>query len=461
MNQNREPDRVQKPNERINNLNEVSLGYTYEQAVKEAKRCLSCKNKPCMQACPVSINIPEFLKEVSEENIEKANEVLQESNCLSAVCGRVCPQESQCEGKCIRGIKGDAIAIGKIERFVADYSREKNIKNIQKVEKNNIKVAIIGSGPAGLTAAGELAKKGYEVTIYEALHKAGGVLIYGIPEFRLPKEIVDKEIEKIEELGVKIEKNIVIGQTLTIEDLFEMGNKAIFISTGAGLPRFMGIKGEGLNGVYSANEYLTRINLMGAYKSNAKTPINRVENVVVVGGGNVAMDAARSAKRLGTKNVYIVYRRGEDELPARKEEVEHAKEEGIIFKLLSNPCEIIGDGEGKVKEIICEEMVLGEADEKGRRKPIVKENSKFSIKVENVIMAIGTTPNPLISKTSNGIEVDSKGCILVKDDTSQTSREGVFAGGDIVTGAATVILAMKAGKNAAKEIDEYIKKLKD
>jgi len=453
---NRQPDNMQEPNQRIKNFNEVSLGYTKEQAVEESKRCLNCKNKPCMNACPVSVNIPDFLKLVSEGKFEEANKVIKQSNCLPAVCGRVCPQETQCEGSCIRGIKGEPIAVGKLERFVADYCR--NINETNKIEKNGHKVAIVGSGPAGLTAAGELAKKGYEVTIYEALHKVGGVLVYGIPEFRLPKDIVASEVDKIKELGVKIETNVVIGKTLTIDDLFEMGNEAIFVGTGAGLPRFMGIKGETLNGVYSANEYLTRINLMGAYRENAKTPINRVENVVVVGGGNVAMDAARSAKRLGTKNVYIVYRRGEDELPARREEVEHAKEEGIIFKLLSNPCEIIGDEKGNVKEVICDEMELGEPDEKGRRRPVLKPDSKFSIKAENVIISIGTTPNPLITKTTKGIDNDRHGCIMVEEGTSKTTREGVFAGGDIVTGAATVILAMKAGKNAADDIDKYIKR---
>lgn len=455
---NRQADNMQEPNERIKNFNEVSLGYTKEQAIEEAKRCLNCKTKPCMNSCPVSVHIPEFLKWVSEGNFEEANKVIKQSNCLPAVCGRVCPQETQCEGSCIRGIKGEPVAIGKLERFVADFCR--NNEKINKSESNGHKVAIIGSGPAGLTAAGELAKKGYEVTIYEALHKVGGVLVYGIPEFRLPKDIVASEVEKIKDLGVKIETNVVIGKTLTVDDLFEMGNEAIFVASGAGLPRFMNIKGETLNGVYSANEYLTRINLMGAYKENAKTPINRVENVVVVGGGNVAMDAARSAKRLGTKNVYIVYRRGEDELPARREEVEHAKEEGIIFKLLSNPCEIIGDEKGNVTEVICDEMELGEPDEKGRRRPVLKPDSKFSIKAENVIISIGTTPNPLITKTTKGIENDKHGCIMVQEGTSKTSREGVFAGGDIVTGAATVILAMKAGKNAAEDINKYIQSKK-
>lgn len=454
MNLSRQPDNIQKPDERIKNFSEVCLGYTYEQAVEEAKRCLNCKNKPCMGACPVSIAIPDFLSLVAQGKIEEADKIIKQSSCLPAVCGRVCPQETQCEGSCVRGIKGEPIAIGKIERFVSDYC--KNITNIDKSSQNGHKVAIIGSGPAGLTAAGELAKKGYEVTVYEALHKVGGVLTYGIPEFRLPKDIVANEVDKIKNMGVKIETNVVIGKTLTIEDLFELGNEAIFVATGAGLPRFMNIKGETLNGVYSANEYLTRINLMGAYKENSKTPINKVENVVVVGGGNVAMDAARSAKRLGTKNVYIVYRRSENELPARREEVEHAKEEGIIFKLLSNPCEIIGDDDGKVKEIICDEMELGEPDENGRRKPILKQDSKFAIKAENVIIAIGTTPNPLITRTTKGMENDERGCIKVQAGTSKTSREGVFAGGDIVTGAATVILAMKAGKNAAVDIDEYI-----
>lgn len=457
MSLNRQPDNIQEASERIKNFDEVSLGYTYEQAVEEAKRCLNCKNRPCMNACPVSIAIPDFLQLVANGRIQEAYKVIKESSCLPAVCGRVCPQETQCEGSCVRGIKGEPIAIGKIERFVSDYC--KNEKSIDKLSQNGHKVAIIGSGPAGLTAAGELAKKGYEVTIYEALHKVGGVLIYGIPEFRLPKDIVVDEVDKIKNMGVKIETNIVIGKTLTIDDLFDLGNEAIFVATGAGLPRFMNIKGETLNGVYSANEYLTRINLMGAYKAGSKTPINKVENVVVVGGGNVAMDAARSAKRLGTKNVYIVYRRSENELPARKEEVEHAKEEGIIFKLLSNPCEIIGDEKGNVKEIMCDEMELGEPDENGRRKPVLKQNSKFTIKAENVIIAIGTTPNPLITRTTQGIENDKKGCIKVYEGTSRTSREGIFAGGDIVTGAATVILAMKAGKMAALDIDNYIKNI--
>lgn len=457
MSLNRQPDNIQEASKRIKNFDEVSLGYTYEQAVEEAKRCLNCKNRPCMNACPVSIAIPDFLQLVANGRIQEAYKVIKEASCLPAVCGRVCPQETQCEGSCVRGIKGEPIAIGKIERFVSDYC--KNEKSIDKLSQNGHKVAIIGSGPAGLTAAGELAKKGYEVTIYEALHKVGGVLIYGIPEFRLPKDIVANEVDKIKNMGVKIETNIVIGKTLTIDDLFDLGNEAIFVATGAGLPRFMNIKGETLNGVYSANEYLTRINLMGAYKEGSKTPINKVENVVVVGGGNVAMDAARSAKRLGTKNVYIVYRRSENELPARKEEVEHAKEEGIIFKLLSNPCEIIGDEKGNVKEIMCDEMELGEPDENGRRKPVLKQNSKFTIKAENVIIAIGTTPNPLITRTTQGIENDKKGCIKVYEGTSRTSREGIFAGGDIVTGAATVILAMKAGKMAALDIDNYIKNI--
>lgn len=457
MSLNRQPDNIQEASKRIKNFDEVSLGYTYEQAVEEAKRCLNCKNRPCMNACPVSIAIPDFLQLVANGRIQEAYKVIKEASCLPAVCGRVCPQETQCEGSCVRGIKGEPIAIGKIERFVSDYC--KNEKSIDKLSQNGHKVAIIGSGPAGLTAAGELAKKGYEVTIYEALHKVGGVLIYGIPEFRLPKDIVANEVDKIKNMGVKIETNIVIGKTLTIDDLFDLGNEAIFVATGAGLPRFMNIKGETLNGVYSANEYLTRINLMGAYKEGSKTPINKVENVVVVGGGNVAMDVARSAKRLGTKNVYIVYRRSENELPARKEEVEHAKEEGIIFKLLSNPCEIIGDEKGNVKEIMCDEMELGEPDENGRRKPVLKQNSKFTIKAENVIIAIGTTPNPLITRTTQGIENDKKGCIKVYEGTSRTSREGIFAGGDIVTGAATVILAMKAGKMAALDIDNYIKNI--
>lgn len=448
---------VQEPDVRNKNFNEVSLGYTYDEAVNEAKRCLNCKNKPCVSGCPVSIAIPAFISKVASEDMEGAYEIISKTSSLPAVCGRVCPQETQCESKCVRGIKGEPVAIGRLERFVADYHREHGAANKIDIKSNGHKVAIVGAGPSGLTAAGSLAKLGYEVTIYEALHAPGGVLIYGIPEFRLPKEIVKKEIESLKEMGVKIETNVVIGRTITVDELFDMGNVAVYIASGAGLPRFMGIPGEGLKGVYSANEYLTRINLMKAYKEDSKTPIKRGKNVAVIGGGNVAMDAARSAKRLGAENVYIIYRRSMEELPARREEVEHAEEEGIIFKLLNNPIEVIGDENGNVSKIKCIEMELGEPDESGRRRPVSKANSEFCLDVDVVIMAIGTSPNPLIGSTTSGLDTDKHGCIITNGDDGLTSKEAVYAGGDAVTGAATVILAMGAGKNAASAIDKYIK----
>lgn len=448
---------VQEPNVRNKNFNEVALGYTYEQAVNEAKRCLNCKNKPCQSACPVAIDIPSFIERVANEDMEGAYKIISESSSLPAVCGRVCPQESQCEGKCVRGIKNEPVGIGRLERFVADYHRENSNEKAETPKQNGHKVAIIGSGPSGLTAAGDLAKLGYKVTVFEALHLAGGVLVYGIPEFRLPKAIVQKEIDNLKELGVDIETNMVIGKVITVDELFEMGYEAIYIGSGAGLPRFMGIPGESLNGVYSANEFLTRINLMKSYHEDSKTPIKHGKNVAVVGGGNVAMDAARSAKRLGAENVYIVYRRGMEELPARKEEVEHAEEEGIIFKTLTNPIEVLGDENGNVSGMKCVEMELGEPDESGRRRPIVKSDSEFVLEIDTMIMSIGTSPNPLIRSTTPGLETNKHGCIVTNGNDGLTTRKGVFAGGDAVTGAATVILAMGAGKHAAKAIDEYIK----
>ena len=454
------PMPVQDPDVRNKNFREVALGYTYDMAVEEAKRCLHCKNKPCQSGCPVGIDIPAFIAKVAEEDMEGAYEVLSASSALPAVCGRVCPQENQCEGKCVRGIKGEPVGIGRLERFVADWHREHTEEAAKKPAANGHKVAVIGSGPSGLTAAGDLAKKGYAVTIYEALHTPGGVLVYGIPEFRLPKDIVRQEIDGLRELGVDIETNVVIGRTLTIDDLFDMGFEAIFIGSGAGLPRFMGIPGESLNGVYSANEFLTRINLMKAYKENAKTPVQHAKNVAIVGGGNVAMDAARCAKRLGAENVYIVYRRGMDELPARKEEVEHAEEEGIIFKTLSNPIEVLGDENGRVRGMVCQEMELGEPDASGRRRPVAKEGCTFTLDVDCMIMSIGTSPNPLIRSTTPGLDTDKHGCIITNGDDGLTTRTAVYAGGDAVTGAATVILAMGAGKQAAKAIDEYIRNKK-
>ncbi|MBQ8540346.1 MAG: NADPH-dependent glutamate synthase [Clostridia bacterium] len=445
----------QDANVRNKNFLEVALGYTEEMAIDEAQRCLNCKNKPCVSGCPVKINIPEFIAEVAKGNFESAYEIISKSSSLPAVCGRVCPQESQCESKCVRGIKGEAVAIGRLERFVADWHNAQENAVINKPQSNGHKVAVIGSGPSGLTCAGDLAKKGYEVTVFEALHVAGGVLVYGIPEFRLPKSIVQKEIDTLKALGVKIETNMVIGKVLSIDELMtQYGFEAVFIGSGAGLPRFMNIPGENLNGVFSANEFLTRINLMKAYKEESSTPIYRAKKVCVVGGGNVAMDAARCAKRLGS-DVTIVYRRTEAELPARHEEVEHAMEEGIEFKMLTNPVEILGDENGWVKGMLCQEMELGESDEKGRRKPVPKEGAMCTIDCDAVIMSIGTSPNPLIKSTTEGLVVNERGGIIVNED-GLTSREAVYAGGDAVTGAATVILAMGAGKVAASAIDSAI-----
>ncbi|MBQ7751427.1 MAG: NADPH-dependent glutamate synthase [Clostridia bacterium] len=442
----------QAPDVRNKNFSEVALGYSEETAIDEAKRCLNCKNMPCVSGCPVKIHIPAFIQEVAAGNFEKAYEIIAKSSSLPAVCGRVCPQERQCESKCVRGIKSESVGIGRLERFVADWHNE-NVKTApKKPQSNGHKVAIIGSGPAGLTCAGDLAKKGYDVTIFEALHLAGGVLVYGIPEFRLPKAIVQKEIDGLKALGVKVETNMVIGKVLSIDELLESGFDAVFIGSGAGLPRFMGSPGENLNGVYSANEFLTRVNLMKAYREGAKTPIKHSKKVAVVGGGNVAMDAARCAKRLGADDVYIVYRRSEAELPARAEEVEHAKEEGIIFKILSNPTEILPDENGFVGGIKCVEMELGEPDESGRRRPKVKQGSDFTIDVDCVIMALGTSPNPLIKSTTKGLETKDWGGIIADEETGVTTRAHVYAGGDAVTGAATVILAMGAGKTAAEAI---------
>ena len=450
------PMPVQDAYARICNFDEVALGYTYETAVEEAKRCLNCKHKPCVSGCPVEIDIPAFIAKVAEEDMEGAYEVLSRSTSLPAVCGRVCPQESQCEGKCVRGIKGEPVGIGRLERFVADWHREHGEEKVERPHPNGHKVAVVGAGPSGLTAAGDLAKLGYEVTIYEALHLAGGVLVYGIPEFRLPKAIVQHEIDSLKKLGVDIQTDMVIGKVLTIDELFEMGYEAVFVGSGAGLPRFMNIPGESLNGVYSANEFLTRINLMKAFRSDSSTPVQHAKAVAVVGGGNVAMDAVRTAKRLGAEAT-IVYRRSEKELPARAEEVHHAKEEGICFRMLTNPTEVLGDERGWVTGIRCVEMELGEPDDSGRRSPVVKAGSEFGIACDVVVMALGTSPNPLLAATTAGLETNRRGCITA-DERGATSREGVFAGGDAVTGAATVILAMGAGRTAAKAIDEYIRK---
>ena len=454
---NKIPVREQDPMKRATNFEEVCLGYNMEEAMAEASRCINCKNAQCVKGCPVSINIPGFIQKVKEGNIEAAYQVISESSALPAVCGRVCPQESQCEGKCIRGIKGDPVSIGKLERFVADWACEQGIKPEGAKEKKGKKVAVIGSGPAGLTCAGDLAKMGYDVTIFEALHEAGGVLVYGIPEFRLPKKaVVAKEIENVKSLGVKIETNVVVGKSVTIDELLEEeGFSAVFIGSGAGLPKFMGIPGENANGVFSANEYLTRSNLMKAFDENSTTPIMRGKKVAVVGGGNVAMDAARTALRLGAET-HIVYRRSEEELPARVEEVHHAKEEGIIFDLLTNPVEILKDENGWVCGMKCVQMELGEPDASGRRRPVVKEGSEFIMDVDTVIMSLGTSPNPLISSTTEGLEVNKWQCIVADEEFGKTSKEGVYAGGDAVTGAATVILAMGAGKAGAKGIDEYL-----
>ena len=457
MSPKKNPMPTQDPQVRNKNFDEVALGYTQEQAIDEANRCLNCKNMPCVKGCPVQINIPGFIAKIKENDMEGAYQVLSMQTSLPAVCGRVCPQETQCESKCVRGIKTEPVGIGRLERYVADYHNAHCDQKPVPAEPNGHRVAVIGAGPAGLTCAGDLAKRGYEVTVFEALHVAGGVLVYGIPEFRLPKSIVAKEIENLKALGVKVLTNMVIGKVLSIDELFEDGFEAVFIGTGAGLPRFMNIPGENYNGVYSANEFLTRTNLMKAYdKEHSDTPIQNAKKVAVVGGGNVAMDAARCAKRLGAEEVYIVYRRSEEEMPARKEEVEHAKEEGIIFKTLNNPVEILGDDKDFVNGMKCIEMELGSPDESGRRRPVPKEGSEYILDVDCVIMSIGTSPNPLIRSTTKGLQTNSHGCILTQDETGLTSREGVYAGGDAVTGAATVILAMGAGKNAAQAIDAYL-----
>ena len=452
------PVREQAPKVRATNFEEVCLGYNKEEAMEEANRCLGCKKAKCMEGCPVSINIPGFVHEVKEGNFEKAYQIIGESSALPAVCGRVCPQETQCEGKCIRGLKGEAVSIGKLERFVADWAKENGIKPVPAAQKNGHKVAVIGSGPSGLTCAGDLAKMGYDVTIFEALHKAGGVLVYGIPEFRLPKDkVVAAEVENVKSLGVKIETNVIIGKSVTIDELLkDEGFEAVFIGSGAGLPMFMGIPGEQANGVFSANEYLTRNNLMKAFREDYDTPIAHGKKVAVVGGGNVAMDAARTALRLGAE-VHIIYRRSEAELPARKEEVHHAKEEGVQFDLLCNPVEILTDDKDWVTGIKCIRMELGEPDASGRRRPVEIPGSEFTIDVDTVIMSLGTSPNPLISSTTIGLDVNKRKCIIADEEFGKTSKEGVYAGGDAVTGAATVILAMGAGKAGAKGIDEYLK----
>ncbi|MBQ9778104.1 MAG: NADPH-dependent glutamate synthase [Clostridia bacterium] len=465
MSMKKTPMPTQDPAVRSRNFDEVARGYTAEQAIDEAKRCLQCKKPLCVEGCPVKIYIPQFIAKVAEGDFAEAYRIISASSCLPAVCGRVCPQENQCEGKCVRGIKGESVAIGRLERFVADWHNQNEAELPTPAKQNGHKVAVVGSGPAGLACAGELARRGYAVTVFEALHLAGGVLVYGIPEFRLPKHIVQKEIEGLKALGVTVETNTVVGKTVSIDELMqEEGFEAVFIGSGAGLPKFMGIPGENLKGVYSANEFLTRINLMKAYRPDSDTPIQHAKSVAVVGGGNVAMDAARCAKRLGAE-VYIVYRRSMDELPARREEVEHAEEEGIIFKTLTNPTEILGyhnpddrrdPQNGFVRGMTCCEMTLGEPDASGRRRPIVKENSEFTLDVDCVIMALGTSPNPLIKSTTEGLDTERWGGIIANEQGA-TTREGVFAGGDAVTGAATVILAMGAGKNAAASIDAYIK----
>ncbi|MGM9637201.1 MAG: NADPH-dependent glutamate synthase [Eubacteriales bacterium] len=461
------PMPTQDPAVRAHNFQEVTTGYTDEMAIDEANRCLNCKNMPCVQGCPVNIHIPEFIAKIREGDFEGAYQVINRSSTLPAVCGRVCPQETQCESKCIRGIKGEPVGIGRLERFVADWHNQFCTEPPVVAPSNGHRVAVVGSGPSGLTCAGDLAKLGYKVTIYEALHLAGGVLVYGIPEFRLPKAIVQKEVEKLQQMGVDVETNVVIGKTITIDELFEDGFEAVFVGSGAGLPRFMGIPGESLKGVYSANEFLTRSNLMKAYQEDPTTPIMHGKKVAVVGGGNVAMDAARTALRLGAEHVYIVYRRSLEELPARKEEVEHAMEEGIEFKLLNNPVEILGYNNpddkrdpknGFVSGMKCIRMELGEPDEKGRRRPVEVPGSEFLLDVDTVVISIGTSPNPLIKSTTKGLEVNSHGGIIVEESTGATTKEGVYAGGDAVTGAATVILAMGAGKTAAKAIDEYLSK---
>jgi len=446
---------VQDGEVRRNNFEEVALGYTKEMAMEEAQRCLHCPTKPCISGCPVAVNIPDFIEQVKEGNFEEAYQIIHETSSLPAVCGRVCPQEKQCEAKCVRGVKGEAVAIGRLERFVADWHRENVKDELKKPESNGHKVAVVGAGPAGLTCAGDLAKKGYQVSVFEALHVAGGVLMYGIPEFRLPKAVVQTEIEGLKQMGVDIQTNMVIGRSESVDDLFDAGYESVFIGSGAGLPSFMNMPGENLKGVYSANEFLTRCNLMKAYKDGVDTPIQHPKRAVIVGGGNVAMDAARCAKRLGVEEVTIVYRRSMDELPARKEEVEHAMEEGIVFKLLTNPVRVLGNEDGWVCGMECVSMELGEPDASGRRHPVEIKDSNFVLDVDCMIMAIGTSPNPLIRSTTEGLETNRKGC-LIADDNGATTREGVFAGGDAVTGAATVILAMGAGKTAAAAIDDYI-----
>lgn len=446
----------QNPQVRARNFEEVTLGYSAEMAVEEAKRCLNCKNKPCVSGCPVGVRIPEFIGQIANGNFEKAYEIITSTNGLPAVCGRVCPQENQCEGKCVRGIKGEPVGIGRLERFAADYMMTQAKAETVKPEPNGHKVAVIGGGPAGLTCAGDLARLGYQVTVFEAFHVAGGVLMYGIPEFRLPKAIVQKEIQTLKDLGVEIMTNMVIGKVISVDEIMEMGFEAVFIGSGAGLPKFMGIPGEALIGVCSANEYLTRINLMKGYLEDYDTPVIKSKAVAVVGGGNVAMDAARSAMRMGAEHVYIVYRRSEAEMPARLEEVHHAKEEGIEFLTLNNPVKINGGEDGRVKSMECIRMELGEPDESGRRRPIPVENSNYELDVDTVIMALGTSPNPLIRTTTSGLDANKWGCLVVNEEML-TTKEGVYAGGDAVTGAATVILAMGAGKTAAKSIDEYIK----
>lgn len=457
MNPKKCPMPEQDPNVRNKNFEEVALGYTPEMAIEEAQRCLNCKHKPCVAGCPVGVKIPEFIALVSEGKFIEAAAKIKETSALPAVCGRVCPQESQCESKCVRGIKGEPVAIGRLERFVADYAMANDTTEITVPEQNGHKVAVVGAGPAGLTCAGDLARLGYKVTVFEVLHTAGGVLMYGIPEFRLPKAIVQKEIDNLKAMGVEFILNFVVGRSETIDDLMADGYEAIFVGSGAGLPSFMNVPGENYNGVYSANEYLTRVNLMKAYKEDSATPILRAKRVAVVGGGNVAMDAARSAKRMGAEEVYIVYRRGESELPARLEEIHHAKEEGIIFKFLTAPLEVIGDEETyMVNGLKCQQMELGEPDASGRRRPIPVEGSEFVLDLDAVIVSIGTSPNPLIRSTTPGLETNKRGCIVADEETGLTSKEGVFAGGDAVTGAATVILAMGAGKKAAAAMHEYI-----
>ena len=447
----------QAPEIRNKNFSEVALGYTEDMAIHEASRCLGCKHKPCVGGCPVNIDIPEFINKVALGEFEQAYKIISKSSSLPAVCGRVCPQESQCEGKCVRGIKGDSVGIGRLERFVADYHMEHSTEAVEKVKSNGKKVAVIGAGPSGLTCAGDLAKKGYKVTIFEAFHTPGGVLVYGIPEFRLPKSIVKKEIDGLKELGVEIMTDMVIGKVLSVDEIIEMGYEAVFIGSGAGLPMFLGIEGEGSVGVYSANEFLTRINLMKAYLDEYDTPIHKAKSVAVVGGGNVAMDAARCAKRLGAEHVYIVYRRSMEEMPARGEEIHHAIEEGIEFKLLSNPEKILSDENGFVIGMDCAAMELGEPDASGRRRPVKKPGANFVLDVDSVIMAVGTSPNPLIRTTTKNIEANKWGCLIV-DENMATTKTGVYAGGDAVTGAATVILAMGAGKIAAESIDKYLSK---